>query len=296
MQSLWALSTQTGLATSLKNKIMNKAFNFENLNISIPKRKSNSHKGLNGRVLVIAGSRGLGGAGIMASEASLYSGAGLVTLHTHKSNVEASLIRNPEVIALGISKFFPISENFSVILYGPGMQNDEWSNKMPEHLKNIPQESSLIIDAGGLQHVKDHNLTISNNTILTPHPGEASNLLEIPIHEIQKNREEAAQIISEKFNASCVILKGNKTVVYFKDKKQTFVCEDGGPELSTGGTGDILCGVVSALLAQGISLCDACLLSVAVHAKAGEIFADKYGEIGLNATAIIPIIRKLLNK
>ena len=275
---------------------MKKSFTFENLQIAIPNRKSNSHKGSNGRVLVIAGSKGLGGAGIMASEASLYSGAGLVTLHTHESNVEASLIRNPEVMALGISKFLPISENFNVILYGPGMQNDEWSNKMSEHLKNIPQESNLIIDAGGLQHLKNHNLVISNKTILTPHPGEASNLLEIPIPEIQKNREEAAQKISEKFNASCVILKGNKTVVYFKDKNETFVCEDGGPELSTGGTGDILCGVISSLVAQGISLFEACLLSVAVHARAGEIFADKYGEIGLNATAIIPIIRKLLNK
>ena len=275
---------------------MKKSFTFENLKIAIPKRKSNSHKALNGRVLVIAGSKGLGGAGIMASEASLYSGAGLVTLHTHESNVEASLIRNPEVMALGISKFLPISENFNVILYGPGMQNDEWSNKMLEHLQNIPQKPNLIIDAGGLQHLKNQHLTISNKTILTPHPGEASNLLEIPILEIQKNREETAKIISEKFNASCVILKGNKTVIYFKDKKKTFVCEDGGPELSSGGTGDILCGVISSLLAQSLSLYEACLLSVAVHAKAGEIFADKYGEIGLNATAIIPIIRQLLNK
>ena len=175
-------------------------------------------------------------------------------------------------------------------------QNDEWSNKMLEHLHKLPKESNLIIDAGGLQHLKNHNLVISNKTILTPHPGEASNLLEIPISEIQKNREETAQKISEKFNASCVILKGNKTVVYFKDKNETFVCEDGGPELSTGGTGDILCGVISSLVAQGISLFEACLLGVAVHARAGEIFADKYGEIGLNATAIIPIIRKLLNK
>ena len=83
----------------------------------------------------------------------------------------------------------PISENFNVILYGPGMQNDNWSNKMLEQLNSIPQESNLIIDAGGLQHLKDQNLTISNKTILTPHPGEASNLLEIPIAEIQKNRE-----------------------------------------------------------------------------------------------------------
>ena len=176
------------------------------------------------------------------------------------------------------------------------MQNDEWSNKMQEHLHNLPKESNLIIDAGGLQHLKNQNLIITNKTILTPHPGEASNLLGIPIPEIQQNREKTAKIISEKFRASCVILKGNKTVVYFKDKEKTFVCEDGGPELSTGGTGDILCGVIGALLAQGLSIHESSLLGVAVHAKAGEIFADKYGEIGLNATAIIPIIRKLLNK
>ena len=275
---------------------MNKPFTFENLNIVIPKRKSNSHKGINGRVLVIAGSNGLGGAGIMASEASLYSGAGLVSLYTHESNVKASLIRNPEVMTLGISEFSQISEKFNVILYGPGMQKDDWSNKMLEHLHNLPQESKLIIDAGGLQHIKDQNRTISNEIILTPHPGEASNLLGISISEIQKNREETAKIISEKFNASCVILKGNKTVIYLNQSKEIYICENGGPELSTGGTGDVLSGVLSALLGQNLSIHEASLLGVAVHAKAGEIYANKYGEIGLNATALIPIIRKLLNK
>ena len=147
---------------------MKKNFTFENLEIAIPKRKSNSHKGLNGRVHVIAGSKGLGGAGIMASEASLYSGAGLVTLHTHKSNVESSLIRNPEVIALGISKFIPISENVNVILYGPGMQNDEWSYKMQEHLHNLPKVSNLIIDAGGLQHLKDQGFVVLMSQIHCP--------------------------------------------------------------------------------------------------------------------------------
>ena len=80
-----------------------------------------------------------------------------------------------------------------------------------------------------------------------------------------------------------------------KDTNETYVCENGGPELSTGGTGDVLSGVISGLVAQGLSTKDASLLSVAIHAKAGEIFAKKNGEIGLNASALIPIIRKLLN-
>ena len=121
-------------------------------------------------------------------------------------------------------------------------------------------------------------------------------MLDIPIPEIQKNREESAKIISEKFNASCVILKGNKTVIYLKQSKEIYICENGGPELSTGGTGDVLSGVIAALLGQNLSIYEASLLGVAVHAKAGEIYANKYGEIGLNATALIPIIRKLLNK
>ena len=91
-------------------------------------------------------------------------------------------------------------------------------------------------------------------------------------------------------------LKGNKTVIYLNQSKEIYICENGGPELSTGGTGDVLSGVIAALLGQNLSIHEASLLGVAVHAKAGEIFANKYGEIGLNATALIPIIRKLLNK
>ena len=272
-----------------------KSYSFDDINIFLPKRKLDSHKGKNGRVLVVGGSEGMGGAGIMASEACLYSGAGLVSLYTHKSNLEASLVRNPEIMTKGISKYVPISEKLNVLLFGPGLKDDDWSNLISSYLDNIPKDVKVIVDAGGFKKLKQNKILTSLETILTPHPGEASNLLDVPISEIQDKREYSAKAISKKFNASSVILKGNRTLIYIKDTNETYVCENGGPELSTGGTGDVLSGVISGLVAQGLSTKDASLLSVAIHAKAGEIFAKKNGEIGLNASALIPIIRKLLN-
>ena len=91
-------------------------------------------------------------------------------------------------------------------------------------------------------------------------------------------------------------MKGKHTIVCSMENKSVFICSDGGPELSTGGTGDVLAGVISSLVAQNLDIVDACLLSVAAHAKAGELFKNDVGEIGLNASSLIPIIRDLINK
>ncbi|MAR95753.1 MAG: hypothetical protein CMD46_05320 [Gammaproteobacteria bacterium] len=105
----------------------------------------------------------------------------------------------------------------------------------------------------------------------------------------------AAKQISKRFSAY-VILKGKDTIICSKDNEDIFMCTDGGPELSSGGTGDVLAGVISALIAQKMNIIDACMLSVAVHARAGEIFKNKIGEIGLNASSLILTIRDLINK
>ena len=95
-------------------------FNFDSIQIKIPKRAENSHKGNFGKVLVIGGSDGMGGAAILSSEASLFCGSGLVHLHTHPNNVEASLKRNPEIMALGINNNYKVPNEMNVILCGPG--------------------------------------------------------------------------------------------------------------------------------------------------------------------------------
>ena len=272
-------------------------FNFESLGIRLPQRNKNAHKGSHGKVLVIAGSEGMGGAGILASEASLYCGSGLVTLFTHKSNVEASLVRNPEIMALGIQDRIESPDNINVFLIGPGFTNDKWSEIAYECLSTNTKNAYLIFDAGALYFLSEpKKINVSKGAILTPHPGEAAKLLNTAIENIQANRESSAKKIAIKYDAEAVILKGHNTVVYIKNTDKTFLCKDGGPELASAGTGDVLAGILSALLAQGLSIKDACLLAVAVHSKAGINFKEEVGEIGLNASALIMLSRKMLNQ
>lgn len=272
-------------------------FNFESLGIRLPQRNKNAHKGSHGKVLVIAGSEGMGGAGILASEASLYCGSGLVTLFTHKSNVEASLVRNPEIMALGIQDRIESPDNINVFLIGPGFTNDKWSEIAYKCLSTNTKNAYLIFDAGALYFLSEpKKINVSKGAILTPHPGEAAKLLNTAIENIQANRESSAQKIAIKYDAEAVILKGHNTVVYIKNTDKTFLCKDGGPELASAGTGDVLAGILSALLAQGLSIKDACLLAVAVHSKAGINFKEEVGEIGLNASALIMLSRKMLNQ
>ena len=272
-------------------------FNFESLGIRLPQRNNNAHKGSHGKVLVIAGSEGMGGAGILASEASLYCGSGLVTLFTHKSNVEASLVRNPEIMVLGIQDRIESPDNIDVFLLGPGFTNDKWSEIAYECLSTNTENAYLILDAGALYFLSEpKKISVSKGAILTPHPGEAAKLLNTTIENIQANRESSAQKIAIKYDAEAVILKGHNTVVYMKNTDKTFLCKDGGPELASAGTGDVLAGILSALLAQGLSIMDACLLAVAVHSKAGINFKEEVGEIGLNASALIMLSRKILNQ
>ena len=272
-------------------------FNFESLGIRLPQRNKNAHKGSHGKVLVIAGSEGMGGAGILASEASLYCGSGLVTLFTHKSNVEASLVRNPEIMALGIQDRIESPDNINVFLIGPGFTNDKWSEIAYKCLSTNTKNAYLIFDAGALYFLSEpKKINVSKGAILTPHPGEAAKLLNTAIENIQANRESSAKKIAIKYDAEAVILKGYNTVVYIKNTDKTFLCKDGGPELASAGTGDVLAGILSALLAQGLSIKDACLLAVAVHSKAGIYFKEEVGEIGLNASALIMLSRKMLNQ
>ena len=272
-------------------------FNFESLGIRLPQRNKNAHKGSHGKVLVIAGSEGMGGAGILASEASLYCGSGLVSLFTHKSNVEASLVRNPEIMALGIQDRIEIPDNINVFLIGPGFTNDKWSEIAYKCLSTNTKNAYLIFDAGALYFLSEPTkINVSKGAILTPHPGEAAKLLNTAIENIQANRESSAKKIAIKYDAEAVILKGYNTVVYIKNTDKTFLCKDGGPELASAGTGDVLAGILSALLAQGLSIKDACLLAVAVHSKAGINFKEEVGEIGLNASALIMLSRKMLNQ
>ena len=274
---------------------MIKEFDFDSIEKKIPKRSRTSHKGDFGRVLVVGGSEGMGGAAILSSEASLFCGSGLVHLRTHPINVEASLKRNPEVMAIGTDIDFSMPSSIDVLLCGPGLKSDEWSENIFNEVLLAKDVKTMIFDAGALHLMSETNFEINADVVLTPHPGEAAKLLGISNNEVQEDRINAAKSISNKFSAY-VILKGKETIICSNDDKELFICSEGGPELSSGGTGDVLAGVLSALIAQKVDIIDACKLSVAVHARAGEVFKNKIGEIGLNASSLIPIIRDLINK
>ena len=280
------------------------SFTFQELKNLLPNRAKDSHKGNFGKVLICAGSPGMGGAGILASEASLFCGSGLVTLVTDTSNVSSSLLRNPEVMAIGVDMVEGVNidlkiKDHSVILYGPGIANTAFAKTILGKILKSANNSKIILDAGALHIAASSKSLIkkSNKTILmTPHPGEAAILLNISIEEVQRDRLSAAKQIADTYGASIVILKGMGTVVFDSKNNKSFISSCGGPELASGGTGDVLAGVLTALLAQGLDIKNASLIAVAVHSQAGLKFKEEIGEIGLNASSLIPIIRQLLNQ
>ena len=280
------------------------SFTFQELKNLLPNRAKDSHKGNFGKVLICAGSPGMGGAGILASEASLFCGSGLVTLVTDTSNVSSSLLRNPEVMTTGVDMVeggnidLKIKDH-NVILYGPGIANTAFAKTILDKILKSANNSKIILDAGALHIAASSKSLIkkSNKTILmTPHPGEAAILLNISIEEVQRDRLSAAKQIADTYGASIVILKGMGTVVFDSKNNKSFISSCGGPELASGGTGDVLAGVLTALLAQGLDIRNASLIAVAVHSEAGLKFKEEIGEIGLNASSLIPIIRQLLNQ
>ena len=280
------------------------SFTFQELKNLLPNRAKDSHKGNFGKVLICAGSPGMGGAGILASEASLFCGSGLVTLVTDTSNVSSSLLRNPEVMTTGVDMDKGVNidlkiKDHNVILYGPGIANTAFAKTILGKILKSANNSKIILDAGALHIAASSKSLIkkSNKTILmTPHPGEAAILLNISIEEVQRDRLSAAKQIADTYGASIVILKGMGTVVFDSKNNKSFISSCGGPELASGGTGDVLAGVLTALLAQGLDIRNASLIAVAVHSEAGLKFKEEIGEIGLNASSLIPIIRQLLNQ
>ena len=277
-----------------------KEFSFEDTKENIPIRKENSHKGDHGKLLIIAGDEGFGGAGIMSSESGLKTGAGLVKLLTRKSHVSSSLAKNPEIMVSGADNAQDLEANLEwpdAVVAGPGMYKNFWSEQILYKLLSFVADSGTptLLDAGALRllaHKAFSRLTLNSQTVLTPHPGEAAEMLNTTPKEIQKNRIASAKELQKKYGC-IVVLKGNGTIIC--DKNNAYLCSSGGPELAVAGTGDILSGIIGSLIAQGLTPLDAAKTGVAIHARAGEEFANDVGKIGLAASELISYIRKFLN-
>ncbi len=275
------------------------SFRFSDVITQLKKRESNSHKGDYGRILIIGGDIGMGGAGILASEAALMSGGGLVTLASQKETIKLSLLRAPEVMTQDVSTPKDLSrclDQKDTILCGVGFSHSSWSKEALGITLQFCEkhDGNLIIDGGALR-ILDKNYLLKRNmpskTILTPHPGEAAALLNLSCEEIQKDRINSAIKIRDKYNAY-TILKGNKTIIA---GEAVYVCDEGGPELAIPGSGDVLAGILAGLISNQTDAELACKIAVSSHGIAGEDFLNKVGQIGLKSSELIEYIRLRIN-
>lgn len=259
----------------------------------LSRRARTAHKGHYGHVLVVGGDYGYAGAARMAAEAAARCGAGLVSIATRPEHAVTIPTGRPELMAAGIQGadgLSPLLERASVIALGPGLAQSGWSRSLFGRI--LETRLPLVVDADGLNLLAQDPVR-RDNWVLTPHPGEAARLLDTSVAEIQGNRFAAAAALQEKYGGS-ILLKGSGTLV-MDDTGNTAVCAGGNPGMASGGMGDVLTGLVAGLIAQGLAAGDAAGLAACVHGAAADRLAAEYGERGLLATDLLPVIRRLLN-
>ncbi|WP_117232867.1 NAD(P)H-hydrate dehydratase [Vibrio maerlii] len=265
---------------------------------SLKTRDADSHKGSHGKLLIVGGDDGMSGAVYFASAAALRSGAGLgaVVCHPSSANPIRSLL--PEAMVADQTKLSARLGWCSAICVGVGLGRDAWGGavyKQVEEHVSINKQIPIVIDADGLSWLakSNENTRPSGNIIITPHPGEAAMLLDCTISEVEADRFHAAKALCLKYQ--CItVLKGAGTLVC--DGENTVVCHAGNAGMATGGTGDVLAGVITSLLGQGYTPMHAATLGTLIHSLAADDNAEQFGQVGMLASDLLPSIRRLINQ
>ncbi len=275
---------------------------------ALPKRKKDTHKGTYGHLFVIGGSPGLTGAVCLASMAALRTGCGLVTAGVPESLNEIFEIKLTEAMTmplpesgrktigiLAVEKCLRFIEKIDGVVIGPGISTDPGTEEFFRQI--LPEiKKPVIIDADGLKLLSKNTEILKNSErkiILTPHPGEMSYLTGLTVAEIQQNRKKVAFDFAGKFNV-VLVLKGYRTVI--TDGKNVYVNSTGNPGMATGGSGDVLSGIIGSLAVQGFSLWESAVTGTYLHGLAGDLAARKIGEYSLIATDIIEFLPQAIKK
>ena len=259
----------------------------------LPVRNRNAHKMNHGHVLIVGGDQGMAGAVAMAADAAMYSGAGLVSVATHPTSVSSLVARRPEVMTKSVTtsdELKALINRATVVVVGPGLGSDSaWGSELFNDV--LESELPLIIDADGLNRLSRLPLESirRDNWVLTPHPGEARNLLG---KDVQVNRLASVKQLQERYGGVC-LLKGAGTLI--ASRHDVWLCPYGNPGMSVAGMGDVLSGIIGGLVAQGLDMDNAAGLGAIVHSLAADNIVARQGERGLLATELLPEIRKLLN-
>lgn len=264
---------------------------WETLRTRLPARRRDVHKGLYGHVLAIGGDQGYGGAIRLAGEAALRSGAGLVSVATQEEHLAPLLAARPELMVAataGPQELDALLGKVTTLALGPGLGQRSWGHALWH--RALASAKPAVLDADALNLLARHPRRFTSPTVLTPHPAEAARLLASDSASVQTNRYAAALAIAERYSA-VVVLKGAGSLIAAPGRAVA-VCPWGNPGMASGGMGDVLTGVVAALLAQGLDAWDAACLGAAAHARAGDIAAADGA--GLLAADLFAPLRRVL--
>jgi NAD(P)H-hydrate epimerase len=257
----------------------------------LPKRARCAHKGKFGHVLLVGGQAGMAGAIRLAGEAALRTGSGLVSIASHPAHAAWLNMTRPELMVSAIETaidLYGLLEAKSAIGLGPGLGQSEWSKQV--WAAALTTKLPLVLDADALNLLAQTKQQRST-WVLSPHPAEAARLLACTTSDIEQDRFAAVQALQRQYGG-VVVLKGAGTLV--ADEQSIYVCLAGNPGMATAGMGDVLTGVITSLLGQGLSLTEAACAGVLIHALAGDQAAQQ-GERGLIASDLLNHLREFVN-
>lgn len=269
---------------------------------AIPKRKLYTHKGDYGKILLLCGSKGYTGAAVLSAMGALRSGAGLVYLAVPESvyPIVAGKVLEPVILPLkdanggyslaSIQQIRQYLPKMDAVLIGPGIGQSEGAFAMT---KMILTEAKVpvVLDADGINVMAAHKDILRGReypTILTPHDGE---FFRIAGHTPSNDRTEEACGLAQEL-CSIILLKGHKTVI--TDGQSCYENTTGNPGMATGGSGDVLAGIIVSLLGQGISPLLSAACGAWLHGKAGDICAREIGQYGMLPQDMVNVLPRLL--
>jgi NAD(P)H-hydrate epimerase len=248
----------------------------------LPKREQNSNKGTFGKILNIAGSHYMTGAAYLSSISALRVGAGYVVLASDEDVLNK--IPASEIVLAPFEKIPEFVNEITVISIGCGLSTSNKAKKIFEETINLRKNLPTVIDADGLNILAQRGLKLDKNTILTPHPKEASRLLKCTLEDVLNSMEDCAKEICKKYN--CVtVLKSHKTIV--TDGNSVYKNTTGCSALAKAGSGDVLCGIISGLLAQKMLPFEAAILGVYIHGLCGDLAAKDLSEYSVLASDLL---------
>lgn len=247
----------------------------------LPKRAKNAHKQAGGKSLIIAGSLGMWGAAYLCGLACYRVGAGYVYLSDNTPN----LTEHPDFLSVGVSEKMSL-ENFSAIAIGPGLNITSKTKNIFLHIKR-KFKNPVVVDAGALDLITD----LTENWIITPHEGELARLLKTSADEIRRDRFKAVRLAQEKFGG-IIVLKGKNTLI--ANNNNTYEIKTGNKALAKAGTGDVLAGIITGFLSQGLKPINAAVLACGLHGYIADRWAKDKDYLSLMASDLIEEIPRAL--